>query len=169
MLSRSPWLVLGLAASLAANLFLISLWAGAHAPPLGAARNQGGLAQAARVRRLPPDERARFAAAMGPWRPEMRASRVALRAAREDVVRDIGAPVLDRGRLDGDLARLRSAFQRQQQAQHAGLSAAIAALSPASRALLVGRVEGPPGPGAPPPGGPREAPRVGNGAAGRSD
>jgi Spy/CpxP family protein refolding chaperone len=79
---------------------------------------------------------------MKPYRPAIRAARRRVRAARAQVVDDIAAPVVDKARLEGDLAALRRAVQDQQASQHAGLAAAVLALSPASRATLAERVEG---------------------------
>ena len=142
MWSSRRWTGVLLAASLAVNLFLVGVWVGDHVFSSLRPTPRGGIAPAAQVRRLAPVERARFSAAMKPFRPAIRAARGRVRAARAQVVDDIAAPVLDRARLEGDLAALRQAVQDQQASQHAGLAAAVLSLSPASRATLAERVEG---------------------------
>ena len=146
------WLYALLAASLLANLFCAGLWVGralTPAVPPGA----GAIAPGARLRALPADERARFAARMKPRRPSIRAARQAVRAARMRVEGDIAAPAFDRARLQADFAALRQAAAAAQVQQQDALGEALGELSPASRAALVAH--------------PPEAPGVGAGAASR--
>ncbi len=142
MWSSRRWTGALLAASLLVNLFLVGVLAGDRLLSVQSPTQRGGLAPVAQVRRLAPEERARFAAAMRPYRPAIRAARGRVRAARAQVVSDIVAPVLDKARLESDLAALRQAVQDQQVSQHAGLAAAVLSLSPAARATLAERVEG---------------------------
>ncbi len=65
-----------------------------------------------------------------------------MRAARAEVVGDIAAEVLDETRLAADLKALREAALAQQAAQHGALVKAVSALTPASRRLLVERMQG---------------------------
>ena len=133
------WLGAGLAVSLLANLFLGGAAAGRWLAPRPVVRapTPGGLVPAARLRALPADERGRFAKAMTPHRPSIRAARADLRAARAQVEADIAAPAYDRTKTLADLARLRQAAAAQQESVHGALAEALAALSPASRAALI--------------------------------
>lgn len=138
------WLYALLAASLLANLFCAGLYIGRALAPARAA-GPGPLAPGARLRALPPPERARFAARMKPRRPAIRAAREAVRAARAQVEADIAAPAFDRARLQADLAALRQANAAVQVQSQDALADALGELSPASRAALVAH---PPGVGA---------------------
>ena len=138
------WLHALLAVSLLANLFCAGLYIGRAMAPARAG-GPGPLASGARLRALPPGERARFAARMKPHRPAIRAARQAVRAARAQVEADVAAPAFDRGRLQADLAALRQANAAVQVQAQDALADALGELSPASRASLVAR---PPGVGA---------------------
>jgi uncharacterized membrane protein len=133
-------LIYGLLASVLLNLFLGGLILGGGLPRR-VAPGTGALAPAAKIKRLPQSERARFAAAMGPHRAEIRAARARLRQARAKAAADIAAPQLNVEALRIDLAALRAANLAQQEASHRGLIDALAALSPQSRAALVGPLE----------------------------
>lgn len=147
MRADGRWLYALLAVSVLANLFLAGLWVGRTlAPP--APSGPGALAPGARLRALPADERARFAARMRPRRPAIRAARQALRAARARVEADIAAPAFDRARLQADLADLREAATAAQVQAQDALADALGELSPASRAALVAHPPGVAGVGA---------------------
>lgn len=132
------WLGVALAASLLANLFLAGLATGRWlAPASPAAVGGGGVASQAGLRLLPAEERARFARVMLPHRPQLRAARQAVRAARARVEADIAAPAYDRARTEADFAALRQATLAQQAAAHAAVAEALGEVSPASRLALV--------------------------------
>lgn len=132
-------LLVGVAASLLLNVFLLGILIGHAFEAGGARRNRGcaGLVDAAHVRALTSEDRRRFNSVMAQHRPAIRAAREGHRAARRAAVVDIAAPSFDRAKVAADFIGLRQANARVGEAVDAALVDALAALSPEARATLV--------------------------------
>ena len=125
------------------NLFMGGVLAGVLVTPRGTVGAAGAWAPPRQLRRLAPDERARFRQAMAPYRTQLRATRQAVRSARAQVEADIAAPTYDRSKVAADFNTLLHATAAQQALTHAALADAMGRLTPESRRMLlagVGRV-----------------------------
>ena len=152
---RPPWLIVGLVASLALNLFLIGAAAGVIA--LGVRMAAGQLPPGAffrATRDLPQPERRRLRASMGAtWRelrPELERSR-ALRVAAWSA---LGDPKADPAAVKAQLAQSRQIDQAVRAKVEERLVDQVRALSPTDRAVFaqgMHRVLAPPAPPAPSP------------------
>ena len=135
-------LVLGLAASLLLNTFLLGLvlgrgaaWHHRNHPPPGAPP----LAARQYVEKLPEDQKAIFKDAMAAHREAVREARRHHRELRAKTETDIAAPTLDRAAVQADLAGLHQTNRDIEDATSAALLDALGKLTPDARAQLVGR------------------------------
>ncbi len=138
---RSRWLVIVLAVSVLLNLFLVGVIIGRLSFPALPRDNPGtatALVVRARVRNLPVVERAHFALVMRQYAGELRRARQALRDARYSAEAAITAPNYDEAAVKARFADVRRASAAQQQVLHDALAQALSALSPQSRAAIVG-------------------------------
>ena len=142
---RRPWLVLVLLTSMAINALTIGMLIGSDfaAPalrtevPTGSAAVggfAGGLSQ------LPLAERRRFQAAMRPYRPDIRASRLALGEARGRLAAVIARPEFDAASVTAAFSDVRSHATALQARVQEATAVALGTLSPQSRRVLAGAV-----------------------------
>jgi uncharacterized membrane protein len=144
------WLALGLFLSLAGNLFLAGLYAGAWfgdgegetvATDDGRNGRDGREGDEPRLLRrmiaaVPAAERPEFEAALQAHRPALIAAGVALRAARRKVGDALTAEPFDRAALEAALAESRRGYADLYKITHLAVAAAAERLSPEGRRQL---------------------------------
>ncbi len=147
---RSRWLALVLLASLAVNCLLVGVMFGARVagpalrdqPPVAAPLGGGAFGQ--HVGQLPEPERRRFMMAMRPYRPGIRAARMALVEARRHLAATIAQPDFNAAAVTAAFADVRAHASALQEHVQEATAAALAAVSPESRRELAGTLNVPP-------------------------
>lgn len=157
---RGRWLGLVVLASLAVNCLLIGVMFGsgvtgpalrgeppAAAPPAGAPQAGmplagGGFGQ--RVSRLPEAERRKFMMAMRPYRPGIRAARMALIDARRRLGATVAQPDFNAAAVAAAFADVRAHATALQERVQEATTTALATLSAQSRRELAGTLNEPP-------------------------
>ena len=140
-ISGRPLVVVALALSVLANIFLVGVVSGrlvfATSPrPAGHGRP---IVPGVLVRTLPAEDRKRFTSVMRLHREAIARAHAAVAAAKSAAESDIAAPTYDRAKVEADFAAVRLANAADQEAVHAAYAEALATLGPASRATLVPR------------------------------
>ena len=148
---RGRWLAAVVLASLAVNCLLIGVMFGSRVtgpalrgqpPPVAAP--QGGGAFGQHVGQLPEPERRRFMLAMRPFRPGIRAARMALVEARRHLAATIAQPDFNAASTEAAFADVRTHASALQERVQEATTAALASLSPESRRELAGTLNVPP-------------------------
>lgn len=147
---RGRWLALVLLASLAVNCLLVGVMFGTRIagpalhdqPPVAAPL--GGSAFGQHVGQLPEPERRRFMLAMRPYRPGIRAARMALVEARRHLAATIAQPDFNAAAVTAAFADVRAHASALQEHVQEATAVALAAVSPESRRELAGTLNVPP-------------------------